>query len=218
MSRGFQRPAARPCAGGGAATPGCDPAVCGAQKRRHTGKLRERNQGPGPPDTRREEDDRVGAAIVLSCHSEDAHFAKKLFLGETQQIGDAPVLKRSESKAAGHEDARHAASESDAEGAVGVEEEPARARLPLLSVISEQREIMAHKKRALARSSFTTCRESCATFRLFGRVFGHAFSRVPSTRPGACAEPLRRGRSWRARTRAWFPGAGVCRRRPGRRC
>src|SRR5713226_4917073 len=134
MSRGFQRPAARPCAGGGAATPGCDPAVCGAQKRRHTGKLRERNQGPGPPDTRREEDDRVGAAIVLSCHSEDAHFAKKLFLGETQQIGDAPVLKRSESKAAGHEDARHAASESDAEGAVGVEEEPAGAGASSLAI------------------------------------------------------------------------------------
>src|SRR5713226_10191687 len=134
MSRGFQRPAARPCAGGGAATPGCDPAVCGAQKRRHTGKLRERNQGPGPPDTRREEDDRVGAAIVLSCHSEDAHFAKKLFLGETQQIGDAPVLKRSESKAAGHEDARHAASESDAEGAFGVEEEPATAGASSLTI------------------------------------------------------------------------------------
>ncbi len=189
MSRGFQRPAARPCAGGGAATPGCDPAVCGAQKRRHTGKLRERNQGPGPPDTRREEDDRVGAAIVLSCHSEDAHFAKKLFLGETQQIGDAPVLKRSESKAAGHEDARHAASESDAEGAVGVEEEPASAGASSLTIrhFRAKRNHGPQKKRAIARSSFTPFRkasESC-----------HAFSRVLSARSGACAEPLRRGRS-----------------------
>src|SRR5712692_753547 len=134
MSRGFQRPAARPCAGGGAATPGCDPAVCGAQKRRHTGKLRERNQGPGPPDTRREKDDRVGAAIALPFRGENAHFAKKLFLGETQQVGDARVLKRSEGKATGYEDARHAASESGAEGAFGVEEEPAGAGASSLAI------------------------------------------------------------------------------------
>src|SRR5712692_4753626 len=134
MSRGFQRPAARPCAGGGAATPGCDPAVCGAQKRRHTGKLRERNQGPGPPDTRREEDDRVGAAIALPFRGENAHFAEQFLLGHAEQSRDPPVLKRSEGKATGHEDAGHAAGESDAEGAVGVEEEPASAGTPSLTI------------------------------------------------------------------------------------
>src|SRR5712692_7383702 len=134
MSRGFQRPAARPCAGGGAATPGCDPAVCGAQKRRHTGKLRERNQGPGPPDTRREEDDRVGAAIALPFRGENAHFAEQFLLGHAEQSRDPPVLKRSEGKATGHEDAGHAAGESDAEGAFGVKEEPAGAGASSLAI------------------------------------------------------------------------------------
>src|SRR5947209_3779133 len=144
--------------------------------------------------------------------AEDAHFAKKLFLGETQQVGDARILKRSKGKAAGYEDARHAASESGAEGAVGVEEEPAGAGAPSLAIrhFRTKRNHGPQKKRAIARSSFTTCQESCASC--------HAFSRVPSARSGACAESLRRGRSWHARTRAWFPGAGAYRRRPGRRC
>src|SRR2546427_2600132 len=159
----------------GATALGRDPAVCSAQKWHHAGNLCERNQGPGPPDARREEDDRVGAAIAFPLRGEDAHFAKKLFLGETQQVGDARVLKRSKGKAVGHKDARHAASESDAEGAFGVEEEPAGAGAPSLAIrqFRTKRNHGPQKKRAIARSSFTTCQESCASF----RVFGHAFSR-----------------------------------------
>src|SRR2546427_6903059 len=56
----------------GATALGRDPAVCSAQKWHHAGNLCERNQGPGPPDARREEDDRVGAAIAFPLRGEDA--------------------------------------------------------------------------------------------------------------------------------------------------
>src|SRR2546426_6666343 len=76
---------------------------------------------------------------------------------------------------------------------------PARARHPLLSVNSEQREIIAPQKTGgRPPGPETISPAACASF--------HATSQGPEWRPAACDEPLRReSPSWLG-NRAWLAG------------
>ncbi len=104
------------------------------QNETHPGKLRQKPERPSPPKMARDENDGVGPAKLAAVFREQAQFGEQLAWRHRQVRLRARVLERGDPKSVSFQGRLQAASGGHAEGAVGIEENPAAAGPPPFAV------------------------------------------------------------------------------------
>ncbi len=111
-----------------------DRAIRESKDATHSRQVSHRRKRPRPPDLLRHINDGVGAAELAAVVREDAQLGEQFLFGKPELLADARVLQFGDAEAAGLEERTEAAGDGHAEGAIGVEENPAGAGFAAFAV------------------------------------------------------------------------------------